>query len=134
MYVQWHGLIQRAIAEQHSIDDKWVYTLIVLYCMQQETNNIIDTRLLSIRLYESQRVTQMRLEQLRNKGYTENARPGWNITEQGEYLVRSYQIEISRILNNTPLSSYPFFYSYLSLWGFWAFGLPGDRGSLPIGQ
>jgi hypothetical protein len=106
MYVQWHGLIQRAIAEQHSIDDKWVYTLIVLYCMQQETNNIIDTRLLSIRLYESQRVTQMRLEQLRNKGYTENARPGWNITEQGEYLVRSYQIEISRILNNTPLSKW----------------------------
>jgi len=103
--IRWHGHVLRIVANQNNLTDKDCYALIILYCLQMDRNELIKATTFCKYIYETYLVALKRLHRLKKAGFTENT-PFWNVTNRGEYVVRTYMIEMSRILNDTPLSKW----------------------------
>jgi predicted transcriptional regulator len=82
--------------------------LLIMYALQAETNQLPTMQDLCLRSGVSSDTVWRRLQPLLNSGYVNRDESGtllaYNVTEKGEYLIRLYMQDLSRMVNDSKLS------------------------------
>jgi|GEM_PF-4077460 len=110
-FLAFHNItVNSILANNPGLVPGHIYVLSAIHAWQAESNTMPDKTEITARSGYDQ-VSRLLLE-LGDMGYLNvaNAPRGqrliYNVTEKGEYLLRAYSIEMSRLMNDTPLSKW----------------------------
>lgn len=98
--ITWANKAAMATAEQFSITVRSLNTLLCLYSIQKETNDIVKAG----QIYERMSKDGRWLDELIPLHYVDKVELGYNVTNSGEYVVRAFLIRLNRLVNDTKLS------------------------------
>jgi hypothetical protein len=103
LFLAYHHMAMQSVELPGDMQPKDLFCLAIMYELQRKYNDFVRNKHIAAILGETEKTIHTRVRRIKASGSIESV-PPWNVTAKGEYLIRAYQIEFNRIINDTPLS------------------------------